>query len=239
MINNLKNLAAKAALKYIRNNNNIIGIGSGTTITHFIDILSTIKKKIRGVVSTSQDSTNKLKKYNFNIYKTNKINKIEIYFDSADEINNHMQMIKGGGAALTNEKIISNFADLFVCIIDQSKCVKDLGKLHPVPIEIIPTAEAYIVKKLLSLGVKIKLRKNTVTEHGNIILDVYNLNIHDPIQTERYINNIPGVVTVGLFAKRCADVVIVGKHNYKVSITENKKYKNFYKKKDKQNIYTQ
>ncbi|QJC32868.1 ribose-5-phosphate isomerase RpiA [Enterobacteriaceae endosymbiont of Donacia semicuprea] len=217
MLNKLKNIAAKAAITFIKKNS-IIGIGSGTTISYFIDILSTVKKNIKGVVSASKSSTEKLKKYNFNIYEINKIDKIGIYFDGADEINNKMQMIKGGGGALTNEKIISSFSDLFICIIDQSKYVTNLGKLHPLPIEIIPSAKNFIIKKLLYIGAIAKLRTNVITEHGNLILDIYKLNIYDAIQTEKYINNIPGIVTVGLFTQRCADIVVIGNYNYKVSI---------------------
>ncbi|QJC37311.1 ribose-5-phosphate isomerase RpiA [Enterobacteriaceae endosymbiont of Donacia thalassina] len=220
MVNKLKDIAVKTAIKYIKDNS-IIGIGSGTTISHFIDILFAKKKNIKGLVSASKISTNKLKKYNFNIYKVNKIEKIGIYFDSADEINYKMQMIKGGGAALTNEKIISSIADIFICIIDESKYVKNLG-LHPVPIEIIPLAKKFIIKKLLYIGAIAKPRINTITEHGNIILDVYKLNLYNPIKIEKYINNIPGVITVGLFTQRCADIVIIGKSNNTVSVIHKK-----------------
>lgn len=221
MFNKLKIIAAKSAVKYIKNNN-IIGIGSGTTISHFIDILFTEKKNIKGIVSASKNSTKKLKKYKFNICQINKIKKIGIYFDSADEINNKMQMIKGGGAALTNEKIISSFSDIFICIIDESKYVKNLGILHPVPIEIIPLAEKFIIRKLLHIGAIAKRRINTITEHGNLILDVYKLNLHEPIKIEKYINNIPGVITVGLFTQRCADILIISKKNQKISIINKK-----------------
>ncbi|QJC37725.1 ribose-5-phosphate isomerase RpiA [Enterobacteriaceae endosymbiont of Donacia bicoloricornis] len=221
MFNKLKILAAKSAIKYIKNHN-IIGIGSGTTISNFIDLLYTEKKNIIGIVSASRSSTKKLQKYNFNIYQINKVKKIGIYFDSADEINHKMQMIKGGGAALTNEKIISSFSDLFICMIDESKYVKNLGILHPVPIEIIPLAEKFIIKQLSYLGAIVKKRINTITEHGNIILDVYNLNLCEPLKIEKYINNIPGVVTVGLFTQRCADIIIIGKHNNTVSIINKK-----------------
>ncbi|QJC36083.1 ribose-5-phosphate isomerase RpiA [Enterobacteriaceae endosymbiont of Donacia cincticornis] len=224
MINKLKSIASKVAIKYIKDDN-IIGIGSGTTISQFIKILYNEKKNIKGVVSASKYSTKKLKKYNFNVYEMNKINKIGIYFDSADEINEKMQMIKGGGAALTNEKIISNYSDTFICIIDQSKYVKNLGKLHPVPIEIIPSAENFITRKLSYIGAIAKLRKKTITEHGNFILDVYNLDLHNPLKTEKYINTIPGVVTVGLFTQRCADIVIIGKYNSTVSIINKKNLK--------------
>ncbi|QJC36903.1 ribose-5-phosphate isomerase RpiA [Enterobacteriaceae endosymbiont of Donacia vulgaris] len=221
MFNKLKNIAAKFAIKYIQNNN-IIGIGSGTTISHFIDLLPTVKHNIKGVVSASENSTKKLKKYNFNILNINEIKKISMYFDSADEINYKMQMIKGGGAALTNEKIISNLSETFVCIIDESKYVKYLG-IHPVPIEIIPLAKNFIIQKLSYIGATAKLRINTITEHGNLILDIYNLDLDNPIKMEKYINNIPGIVTVGLFTQKCADIVIIGNKNYTVSVIDKKK----------------
>ncbi|QJC28612.1 ribose-5-phosphate isomerase RpiA [Enterobacteriaceae endosymbiont of Plateumaris consimilis] len=222
MSNKFKKIASQVALKYIKNNN-IIGIGTGTTIKYFINMLYKIKNKVDGFVSTSITSTNELKKYNFHIYNSNEVDLIDIYFDSADEINNNMEMIKGGGAALTNEKIIANISNTFICIIDQSKHVNILGKIHPLPIEVIPTAKSYVFKELSKLGGLPKLRKGIITEHGNIILDIYNLNIIEPIKLEKYINSIAGVVTVGLFANRCADIVITGNYDYTVSIKKNTK----------------
>ncbi|QJC30812.1 ribose-5-phosphate isomerase RpiA [Enterobacteriaceae endosymbiont of Macroplea appendiculata] len=227
MYSQLKKNASKCALKYI-NNNNIIGIGSGTTMLHFIKILSKMQKNILGVVAASKISIKTLKKYNFNIYNIHDINHINIYFDSADEINQDMQMIKGGGGALTNEKIIANFSKIFVCIVDQSKIVNNLGITHPLPIEIIPNSKSYITKIISNLGAIVKCRPNFITEHGNIILDVYNLNIYNPIKTEEYINAIPGVITVGLFANRPADIVVIGKKNLLVSTKYNKHFKKIF-----------
>ncbi|QJC28159.1 ribose-5-phosphate isomerase RpiA [Enterobacteriaceae endosymbiont of Plateumaris braccata] len=220
MSNKFKKIASQAALKYI-NNNSIIGIGSGTTIKYFINMLFKIKNRINGFVSTSITSTNELKKYNFPIYDSSEIDFIDVYFDSADEINNNMEMIKGGGAALTNEKIISSIANIFICIVDQSKHVNILGKIHPLPIEIIPTAKSYVFKELFKLGGLPKLREGIITEHGNIILDIYHLDIIEPIKLEKYINSIAGVVTVGLFANRCADIVITGNYDYTISVKKN------------------
>ncbi|QJC29057.1 ribose-5-phosphate isomerase RpiA [Enterobacteriaceae endosymbiont of Plateumaris rustica] len=220
MLEKFKKIASQAALKYI-NNNDIVGIGTGTTIKYFINMLSNFKKKINGFVSTSITSTNELKKYNFNIYNSNEVDIINIYFDSADEINNNMEMIKGGGAALTNEKIISSIADKFICIVDQSKHVNILGKTHPLPIEIIPMAKSYVTKELSKLGGLLKYRKGIITEHGNIILDIYNLEITEPVKLEKYINSIAGVVTVGLFTNRRADIIITGNYDYTVSTIKN------------------
>ncbi|QJC30389.1 ribose-5-phosphate isomerase RpiA [Enterobacteriaceae endosymbiont of Neohaemonia nigricornis] len=228
MLNKLKTNASKIALEYIKKNQNIIGIGSGTTIINFINMLGHIKKNIKGIVAASELSIKFLKKYNFNIYEINHINDINIYFDSADEINNNMQMIKGGGGALTNEKIIANFAKIFICIVDQSKIVNYLGAKHPLPIEIIPQAQAYITRIIQKLGAKVKYRSNFITEHGNIILDIYNLQILDPIKIEKYINNIPGVITVGLFAKRPADILLIGEKNLSVTIKYNNTFYNNY-----------
>ncbi|QJC31227.1 ribose-5-phosphate isomerase RpiA [Enterobacteriaceae endosymbiont of Macroplea mutica] len=226
MYSQLKKNASKFALKYI-NDNNIIGIGSGTTVLHFIKILSKMQKKILGVVAASKTSIKTLKKYNFNIYNIHDMNHINIYFDSADEINQDMQMIKGGGGALTNEKIIANFAKIFVCIVDQSKIVNNLGITHPLPIEIIPSSKSYITKIISNLGAIVKYRPYFTTEHGNIILDVYNLNIYNPIKTEEYINAIPGVITVGLFANRPADIVVIGEKNLLVSTKYNMWFKKY------------
>lgn len=207
----IKKKVGLRAINYVRPGS-VIGVGTGSTILYFINALKKIKNKIKGVVSSSLDSTIKLKKIGLPILDINKINKIDLYIDSADEINYKMQMIKGGGAALTNEKIIASISDLFICIVDYSKLVKVLGKF-PLPIEIIPMAKSLIFNKLKQLGGIPKQRPNTITENGNIIIDVYNFMIIDAIFFEETINNIPGVVTVGIFAKRTADIVLVGVKN--------------------------
>ncbi|AXN01985.1 ribose-5-phosphate isomerase RpiA [Candidatus Purcelliella pentastirinorum] len=204
----LKKKVAEYVLKYIPFNT-IIGIGTGSTVSYFIDALSTIKHLIKGVVSSSHSSTLKLKNFGFSIYDLNKVNKIMVYIDGADEINHQLQMIKGGGAALTREKIIASVANKFICIVDKSKYVKYLGSF-PLPIEVIPIACNYVINKMNKFGGICKCRNNVITENGNIIIDVYNLKIYDPIKLENSINLIDGVVTVGLFANRKADLLLIG-----------------------------
>lgn len=202
----LKKDASLAALEYIKENS-IIGIGTGSTIKHFINFLSLKKDKIKGAVSTSNNTSYILKKAGIKIFNLNKIKKLSIYIDSADEIDENMQMIKGGGAALTCEKIVAANSKKFICIADESKQVKKLGKF-PLPIEIIPMSYSFIKRKLIKLGGFPK-KRNNITVHGNIILDVYNLDIKNPLILESYINSLPGVVTVGLFAARRADIAII------------------------------
>ncbi|WP_295164270.1 ribose-5-phosphate isomerase RpiA [uncultured Buchnera sp.] len=207
-LNELKKKAAWAALDYICPGT-VIGIGTGSTVFYFIQALSTVKNLISGAVSSSNSSTFLLKKNGIKVLDLNTFDSLEIYVDSADEINNAMQMIKGGGAALTREKIIAAMSKKFICIIDESKKVKILGTF-PLPIEIIPMALSYISKEMLKIGGQPKLRENIITDNGNIIIDVYNLYIHDPISIEKKINALPGVVSVGLFASRVADIVLIG-----------------------------
>lgn len=207
-LNEYKKKAAWAALNYIHPGT-VIGIGTGSTVFYFIEALSTIKNIISGAVSSSNASTVLLIKNGIKVLNLKKFDQLEVYVDSADEINNNMQMIKGGGAALTKEKIIAAMSKKFICIIDKSKKVNFLGSF-PLPIEIIPIALSYISKEIIKIGGKPKLRKNVVTDNGNIIIDIYNLNIKNPISMEKKINSLPGVVTVGLFAERGADIVLVG-----------------------------
>lgn len=207
-LNRLKKQAAWAALDYICPGT-VIGVGTGSTVFYFIQALSTVKNLILGAVSSSNASTCLLQKNGIEVLNLNTFNSLEIYVDSADEINNEMQMIKGGGAALTREKIIAAMSKKFICIIDESKKVKVLGTF-PLPIEIIPIALSYISKEILKIGGTPKLRENVITDNGNIILDVYNFCINDPILIENKINALPGVVSVGLFASRVADIVVIG-----------------------------
>ncbi|QCI21701.1 ribose-5-phosphate isomerase RpiA [Buchnera aphidicola (Hyadaphis tataricae)] len=219
-LNQFKKKAAFAALHYIRPGS-IIGVGTGTTIFYFIEALKNIKHKICGAVSSSNTSTLLLKKQGIPVFDLKNFHSLTIYIDSADEINHQMQMIKGGGAALTREKIIAAIAKKFICIVDNSKIVSVLGKF-PLPIEIIPTALSYISKEIVKLGGKPKYRNNTITDNGNVILDAYNLNIENPIQMEHTFNALPGVVTVGLFASRCADIALVGTKNGVTTMKKNK-----------------
>jgi len=204
----MKRAAAKAALQYIEPDS-IIGIGTGSTVNYFIEELSHIKHKIEGAVASSNITEEKLKAYGISVYDLNSVFPLPIYIDGADEINEHMQMIKGGGGALTREKIIAACAEKFICIADQSKRVDLLGKF-PLPIEVISMARSYVAREVVKLGGKPVYRENFVTDNGNVILDVWGLKILQPQELELTINNIPGVVANGLFAIRRADILLLG-----------------------------
>ncbi|MBG6242516.1 MAG: ribose-5-phosphate isomerase RpiA [Candidatus Symbiopectobacterium sp. Dall1.0] len=207
----LKKAVGWAALDYVRPDT-IVGVGTGSTAAHFIDALGSIKHQIKGAVSSSVASTEKLKSLGITVFDSNEVDELDIYVDGADEINPHMQMIKGGGAALTREKIIAAIARQFICIVDASKQVDILGTF-PLPVEVIPMARAYVARELVKLGGQPVYRQGVVTDNGNVILDVHNLDISDAIAVENRINGIAGVVTVGLFANRGADVALVGTAN--------------------------
>ncbi|ATC95688.1 ribose-5-phosphate isomerase RpiA [Pseudoalteromonas tunicata] len=204
----MKKAAAWAALEYVEKDS-IIGVGTGSTVNHFIDALGTIKGDIRGAVSSSEASTEKLKALGIEIFELNDVDGLSVYVDGADEINPANEMIKGGGAALTREKIVAAVAKKFVCIVDSSKQVDVLGNF-PLPVEVIPMARSYVARELVKLGGDPMYRQGVVTDNGNVILDVFNLQISQAKQLEQQINQIVGVVTNGLFAARGADVVIVG-----------------------------
>lgn len=203
----LKRQAALAALEYIKPGA-IVGVGTGSTVNHFIDGLATIKHKIDGAVSSSNASTERLRKHGIQVFDLNEVDDIPVYVDGADEANEHLQLIKGGGGALTREKIIAHLAKTFVCIADESKLVPVLGKF-PLPIEVIPMARSMIARELVKRGGQPIYRDGFVTDNGNQILDVHNLEIMQPAKMEDELNNIPGIVTVGLFALRPADVLIL------------------------------
>ncbi|MFP1909368.1 ribose-5-phosphate isomerase RpiA [Lonsdalea quercina] len=204
----LKKAVGWAALDYVRPGT-IVGVGTGSTAAHFIDALGTIKDQIEGAVSSSDASTAKLKSLGIPVFDCNEVDVLDVYVDGADEINGHMQMIKGGGAALTREKIVAAIARQFVCIVDATKKVDILGRF-PLPVEVIPMARSYVARELVKLGGQPEYRQGVVTDNGNVILDVHNLDISDAIAMENRINGIAGVVTVGLFANRGADVALVG-----------------------------
>ncbi|URJ26518.1 ribose-5-phosphate isomerase RpiA [Blochmannia endosymbiont of Camponotus modoc] len=206
--NKLKKSVGWAALKYIQSSR-IIGVGTGSTVTYFIEALNSIKEKIEGVVSSSNYSSNQLKKIGIPLCNLNSLHELDVYVDSADEIDSHMQMIKGKGGALTKEKIIAAAAKKFICIVDSSKQVNILGR-GPLPIEVIPMARSLVARELVRLGGLPEYRHNVVTDNGNNILDVYNMKIVNASLLETKINNIPGVVSVGIFAKRRADIVLIG-----------------------------
>ncbi|WP_350312808.1 ribose-5-phosphate isomerase RpiA [Dickeya fangzhongdai] len=204
----LKKAVGWAALDYVRPGT-IVGVGTGSTAAHFIDALGSIKHQIEGAVSSSDASTAKLKSLGIPVFDCNDVDVLDVYVDGADEINPHMQMIKGGGAALTREKIVAAIARQFVCIVDASKQVDVLGRF-PLPVEVIPMARAYVARELVKLGGQPVYRDGVLTDNGNIILDVHNMDLSDAMAMENRINGLAGVVTVGLFANRGADVALVG-----------------------------
>lgn len=204
----MKKNAAWAALDYVAPQT-IVGVGTGSTVNHFIDALATIKDQIKGAVSSSVQSTEKMRALGITVLDLNDVESFGVYVDGADEINPQNHMIKGGGAALTREKIVAAVAEKFVCIVDQTKQVAVLGKF-PLPVEVIPMARAYVTRELEKLGGRPVWRENVVTDNGNIILDVHGLSITEPEELEQQINNLVGVVTNGIFAHRAADIVLVG-----------------------------
>lgn len=204
----MKKAAAWAALEFVEKDS-IVGVGTGSTVNHFIDALASIKHDIDGAVSSSEASTEKLKKLGIHVFDLNGVNELSVYVDGADEINAQKEMIKGGGAALTREKIVAAVAEKFVCIVDQTKAVDVLGEF-PLPIEVIPMARSYVARQIVILGGDPVYRENVITDNGNVILDVHNLHINQAKALEAKINNITGVVTNGLFASRPADIVITG-----------------------------
>ncbi|MDE1331753.1 ribose-5-phosphate isomerase RpiA [Vibrio aestuarianus] len=204
----MKKAAGWAALKYVEKGS-IVGVGTGSTVNHFIDALGSIKDDIKGAVSSSIASTEKLKGLGIEVFDCNDVIKLDVYVDGADEINPTRDMIKGGGAALTREKIVAAIADKFICIVDGTKAVDFLGKF-PLPVEVIPMARSYVARELVKLGGDPEYRHGVVTDNSNVILDVHGLKITDAKALEDKINGIAGVVTVGLFAHRGADVVITG-----------------------------
>lgn len=204
----MKKLAAIKALDFIKDDT-IVGVGTGSTVNHFIDALASIKDRIIGAVSSSEESTKRLKAYGIEVFDLNNVDGIDVYVDGADEINKHMHMIKGGGAALTREKIVAAVAKTFVCIADSSKQVSILGNF-PLPVEVIPMARSYVAREIVKLGGDPVYRMGVITDNGNVILDVHNLEIIDPLTLEKDLNALVGVVTNGLFACRAADTLIIG-----------------------------
>jgi ribose 5-phosphate isomerase A len=206
-----KKAAALAAISYVTNDS-VVGVGTGSTVNFFIDALAKVKHKIAGAVSSSDASTARLKTLGIEVFDLNSVSEFDIYVDGADEITEHMHMIKGGGAALTREKIVAAVAKQFICIIDDSKQVPVLGKF-PLPVEVIPMARSYVAREIVKLGGDPVYRQGVVTDNGNVILDVHNLTILNPVELERQLNAIVGVVTNGLFADRGADIVLVADDN--------------------------
>jgi ribose 5-phosphate isomerase A len=204
----LKKLVAQAALKHVVEDA-VVGVGSGSTVFMFIDFLSTIKHKIEGAVAASEASAERLKKHGIRVFDLNGVSEIPVYFDGADEITEHLHMIKGGGGALTREKIVAAVAKTFVCICDASKLVPVLGRF-PLPVEVIPMAQSYVGREMVKRKAQPVLRAGFRTDNGNVVLDCHGLTILDPVALETELNGITGVVTNGLFARRGADVLLLG-----------------------------
>lgn len=206
--NQLKLLVAQEAIKYVVEDA-IIGVGTGSTANFFIDELAKMRGRIDGAVASSEQTAARLKAHGIRVVDLNSVHELPVYVDGADEITHGMAMIKGGGGALTREKIVAAVATRFICIADESKLVTTLGNF-PLPVEVIPMARSHVGRQMLALGGEPRLREGFTTDNGNLILDVHGLNITHPAELEAKINNIPGVVTVGLFACRGADVLLLG-----------------------------
>jgi ribose 5-phosphate isomerase A len=204
----LKKQVAEAALKYVVDDA-VVGVGSGSTVFMFIEFLSKIKNRIEGAVAASEASAERLRKHGIRVFELNGVNELQVYVDGADEITEHLHMIKGGGGALTREKIVAAVAQTFVCICDSSKLVPVLGKF-PLPLEVIPMARGHVGREMLRRKAQPVLREGFKTDNGNLVLDCHGLTIMDPPALEAELNNIAGVVTNGLFARRGADVLLLG-----------------------------
>lgn len=203
----MKQAVARAAVEYARGG--IIGVGTGSTANYFIDELAKVKGRIDGAVASSEATANRLKGHGIQVLDLNSVGGMDIYVDGADEITRNFHMIKGGGGALTREKIVAACARQFICVADQSKLVDVLGKF-PLPVEVIPMARSHVARELVKLGGQPRLREGYTTDNGNVILDVHGLSILDPVALESAINQLTGVVTNGLFARRGADVLLLG-----------------------------
>lgn len=206
--NEKKQLVAKAALEYVESDT-IIGVGTGSTANFFIDALATIKHEIEGAVASSNATAQRLKSHSISVLELNSVNDISVYVDGADEATQYLHLIKGGGGALTREKIVAAVAKKFVCISDDSKLVAMLGHF-PLPIEVIPMARSYVAREIVKLGGRPVWREGVITDNGNMILDIHDLQILEPVKLEMQLNQITGVVCNGIFAQRPADVLLLG-----------------------------
>ena len=209
---------AKSSLDYIEHDC-VLGVGTGSTVNFLIDLLPDLINKIQAVVSSSDESTKRLEAHGIEVSNLNNIGNIDLYIDGADEATKNLHLIKGGGGALTREKILAANAKKFVCIVDDSKIVDRLGKF-PLPIEVLPMAQSYIAREIVKMKGQPILRENFITDNGNHILDIHNLDITNPIETETIINQIPGVMTVGIFARRPADILLIAEENTIKIITD-------------------
>ncbi len=213
----MKKAVAEAALDYVESGS-IVGVGTGSTANYFIDGLATIKGKIDGTVASSEASADRLRGHGIRVLELNEAGQLSLYVDGADESTKHLHLIKGGGGALTREKIVAASSDRFICIADESKLVDVLGAF-PLPVEVIPMARSYVAREIVILGGEPVLRDGFTTDNGNIILDVHNLKILNPVELEETLNHVTGVVTSGLFAKRGADILLLGTHKGVESLT--------------------
>tara|TARA_B100000886_G_scaffold268860_1_gene192935 strand:+ start:426 stop:1091 length:666 start_codon:yes stop_codon:yes gene_type:complete len=209
--NSKKQMVAESVLDYI-DNGEILGIGSGSTVNILIELLPKVKNKIQNVVSSSVNSTKFLEANGFEVQELNSIGRLTKYIDGADEVNKYLQLIKGGGGALTREKILAHNSDKFICIVDESKKVEILGKF-PLPVEVIPLSRSSVAREFIKIGGRPVLRQEFTTDNGNIILDVHDLNITEPLNLEKTLNNIPGIVTNGLFAINHAHILLCANDN--------------------------
>ncbi len=209
---------AKSSLDYIEHDC-VLGVGTGSTVNFLIDLLPDLINKIQAVVSSSDESTKRLEAHGIEVSNLNNIGNIDLYIDGADEATKNLHLIKGGGGALTREKILAANAKEFICIVDDSKIVDRLGNF-PLPIEVLPMAQSYIAREIVKMKGQPILRENFITDNGNHILDIHNLDITNPIETETIINQIPGVMTVGIFARRPADILLIAEENTIKIITD-------------------
>ena len=214
--NQLKELVAQAALKHVVEDR-VVGVGSGSTVNCFIDALASIKGRIEGAVAASEASAQRLKQHGIRVFDLNSVRELPVYVDGADEVTEHLHMIKGGGGALTREKIVAAVADKFVCICDVSKRVHVLGKF-PLPVEVVAMARSYVGRELVRMGGHPELRANFTTDNGNQIIDCHGLTLLDPAKTEADLNNLAGVVTNGIFARRPADVLLVAESSGNIAV---------------------
>lgn len=203
-----KRRAAEAAIEHV-SNGDVLGVGTGSTVNIFIDLLAEKRIRLEAAVSSSEASSERLREHGFRVVELNDAGGLDLYVDGADEADPHLRLIKGGGGALTREKIVAEASRRFVCIVDESKCVRTLGAF-PLPVEVIPMARSLVARRIVGMGGQPKLREGFVTDNGNVILDVSGLDLSDPKTMEAQLNQIPGVVTVGLFARRGADLLLVG-----------------------------
>ncbi|MDI9244307.1 ribose-5-phosphate isomerase RpiA [Marinobacter sp. CHS3-4] len=220
----LKKAVAQAALDYIKphlDDNSIIGVGTGSTANCFIDLLATIRNDFDGAVASSEATAERLKGHGIPVYDLNSSAPLDFYIDGADETNEHLELIKGGGGALTREKIVAEVSKTFICIADESKKVDILGDF-PLPVEVVPMARSHVGREIVKLGGDPVYREGFTTDNGNVILDIHNMDLSRPIQVEERLNNVVGVVTNGLFARRPADVLLLGTSRGVQTITRDK-----------------